>query len=58
MSSRLIGILGAADGIDLCAGPIGGNVPPYDLNRPDDDPDMGWASPAGPRGRRTTCPTG
>ena len=31
----------SVDGTDLCAGPIGGNVPPYKLNSPDDDPDMG-----------------
>ena len=31
----------SVDGTDLCAGPIGGNVPPYDLNSPNDDPDMG-----------------
>ena len=31
----------SVDGTDLCAGPIGGNVPPYNLNDPSDTPDMG-----------------
>lgn len=31
----------SVDGTDLCAGPIRGNVPPYNLNSAIDDPDMG-----------------
>jgi hypothetical protein len=38
-----------ADGTSSCAGPIDGNVPPYNLNNPVDVPDLGlgfadWAS--------------
>src|SRR5512139_1117886 len=31
----------SADGTSACAGPINGNVPPYNLLDPNDSPDMG-----------------
>ena len=39
----------SVDGTSACAGPIDGNVPPYNLNDPTDNPDLGlgftdWAS--------------
>ena len=39
----------SVDGTSSCAGPIDGNVPPYNLNDPADNPDLGlgftdWAS--------------
>ena len=36
-----LGITVDVDGTSQCAGPIVGNVPPYDLNNPNDNPDMG-----------------
>lgn len=36
-----LGITVDVDGTSQCAGPIVGNIPPYDLNNPNDNPDMG-----------------
>jgi hypothetical protein len=36
-----LGITVDVDGTSQCAGPIVGNIPPYDLNNPSDNPDMG-----------------
>lgn len=45
-SAALISCVGAThtvtvDGASACAGPIAGNIPPYDINDPADSPDMG-----------------
>jgi hypothetical protein len=37
-----LGITVDVDGTGQCAGPIVGNIPPYDLNNPNDNPDMGF----------------
>lgn len=36
-----LGITVDVDGTSACAGPIAGNIPPYNLNDPNDNPDMG-----------------
>jgi len=41
VSCTNLGITVSADGTSACAGPIDGNVPPYNLNNPADSPDMG-----------------